>query len=388
MRYNLLTLQLLYEGYSAENYPDFVKICTSRFTGNNPLRNLAGGFEYRSEYLSKIVFKTPCGRYVLGTHVFGNFSYITEWQPENNNPVIRCPFTIGDFSCDKVHPLLRNECKHNETGNRLQFCSCCMTDEPYEYDYSIEKANSDRDRYIEKRFQEFSKKKHGRVCRNHCRYNEVIDEWKMSYSPKSCAKNCYSSFCPVRGRELNNKKANVYYDLYTKTVHEDGFLTWENERLQKGIRYFDTPVSKDICEDFVKMQADEIEKDYRMNHGMKIVFNKSFQYEIRNIRIESRPRRNLFEDLKDIENGCYVSFAPEDEKKKKEEKRLKREQALRKRISSLEKKIVTGGFDSLSAGERYRAEKHLSCERIDELEIQYQKQKKASVPVQLSLLEL
>lgn len=38
MRYNLLTLQLLYEGYSAEEHPDFVQVCTSRLTGKNPLR--------------------------------------------------------------------------------------------------------------------------------------------------------------------------------------------------------------------------------------------------------------------------------------------------------------------------------------------------------------
>lgn len=387
MRYNLLTLQLLYEGYSAEEHPDFVQVCTSRLTGKNPLRNLSGGFEYKRAYLDTLVFKTPCGRHVLGSHVFNNLSYITEWQPENNNPVIRCPFTIGDFSCDRVHPLLKKE-DNSWSGNRLQFCSCCLTSEVYDYENSVEKANEDRSRYIEKKFQEFSEKKNGHVCRNHCRYNELTDEWKMNYRPETCAQHCYSSFCPVRGRALDKKKANVYYDVYTKTMHEEGFLKWENEKIQKGIRYFDSAVSRDICDDFVRLQADEIEKKYRMNHGRGLTFDKSSFFEIRNIRVESRPSRNLLEDLRDIQDGCYVSWAPEDEKKKKEEKKLKRKQAAEKRLASLEKKILLVGFDSLSEGEKYRAEKYLTCERIDELDAQYQEEKSKPLPVLLSLFDM
>lgn len=388
MRYNLLTLQLLYEGYSAEMYPDYVRIPTGMLPGDNPLNNIYGGFEFVKAYLDTMVFKTPCGKFVLGRNVIDNMHFHISWQAENFNPVIKCPYAFKrDFSCDLMHPLLKENRAHAGSYSKMQFCSCGLSYEEYEYENSIEKAEKEKLLHMEKRYEEFSQRKKGHVCRNHARFDENTDEWKMSYSPERCASVCTYQYCPVRGKELSKKKANVYYDLYTKTVHEDGLLNWETEKIQKGIRYFDTAVSRDICEDFVRIESGEIERNYRLNHGRSLAFGKGPMFEIRNIRVEARPSRNLLEDLRDIDEGRFVSFAPEDEKKKKEEKKAKRKQAAEKRLVRLEKKIVSNGFDNLTEGDKYRAEKLLSCERIDELDAQYQEEKSKPVMIPLSLFD-
>lgn len=386
--YNLLTLQLLYEGYTAKNYPDFVKIPSGILPGDNPLNNIYGGFEFQRNYLDDMVFKTPCGKYVKGRNIIDNMHFYISWQAENYNPVIRCPYAVKKgFSCNKMHPILQGKDASSDNFHGMQFCSCNVSDEAYEYENSIEKENDDRQCHMEFKFQEFSEKKNGHVCRNHCRYDEFKDEWEMRYSPELCVHRCYSSFCPVRGRELDSKKANVYYDILTKGIYDRGFIDEEWERVEKGVRFFDKPVSRDICEAFVKLESDVIAKRYQQNHGRDFLADKSFSFEILNIRVESRPHRDLEADLRDIEEGRCISWAPEENKRKREEKKVRRKQAAAKRLEKLEKKILSNGFDSLNEGDKYRAEKLLSCERIDELNTRYQEERSKAVQVQLSLFD-
>lgn len=387
MAYNLLTLQLLYEGYTVENYPDFVQIDTSRLPGKNPLRNLGGGFVYKSDYLRSMIFKTPCGFYVCGENVLKNMFYYIAWIPENNNPVIRCPFARGDFSCDKQHPLLQN--KREDSGIIImKFCSCSQTKEDYVYDMSIEKVRRDRNAEIEQKYQEFVKSKNGHVCRNHAVFNEYDAQWHLKYDPEHCAYSCYSSFCPIRGRELNKKKANVYYDLFMKGVYEEGLIRQEWERVRKGVRYFKKPVSRDICDDFIKLRSDVILNKYKLNHGREFMADPSLVVEVRNIRAESRPRRDLEQDLLDIKEGRFISWEPDAEKKQLEEKRLRRQLAQEKRISRLEKKIVRSGIESLDTAERIRVKKLISPERIIQLEKEREELRQRPVLEQVNLLEI
>jgi len=386
--YNLLTLQLLYEGYTAEKYPDFVRVSNSRF-GKNPLKNLDGGFEFTRDHLEKMVFKTPCGKLVKGTDCFRNMSFHLTWQPENFNPVIRCPYAVGKgFECDMVHPLLKENRAHEGSMSVMQFCSCSLTEESYDYENSIEKAYDDKRRHQEELYEEFVQSKKGHVCRHHARYDEHNDQWKMNYSPEYCASICTHSFCPVRGRELNKKKANVYYDIYRKTVKDTGLVCLENESMEMGLRYFDHSVSRDICEAFVKHGgAREIESKYRLEHGRDFVFDPNYTVEIRNVRVESRASRDLMADLELLKSGCKVTWAPEEEKLNKEAKRQRRKIAAEKRIARLEKKIIKEGMDNLNEGDTYRMNKLLSEERIMELEILHQEEKNKPVMVQIGLID-
>ena len=52
--YNLLTQELLLQGYTAEHYPDYVRIGNGRL-GKSPLENSCGGFIYTKDYLEKKV---------------------------------------------------------------------------------------------------------------------------------------------------------------------------------------------------------------------------------------------------------------------------------------------------------------------------------------------
>ena len=47
--YNLLTQELLLQGYTAEHYPDYVRIGNGRL-GKSPLENSCGGFIYTKDY--------------------------------------------------------------------------------------------------------------------------------------------------------------------------------------------------------------------------------------------------------------------------------------------------------------------------------------------------
>ena len=90
----LLTKRLLSEGYTKDKHPDYVEVCKSAW-GKELWQNLAGGFKYTREYLSKMVFKTGCGLLVKGIRfATGSLSYMgIDWIPENNNPVIACPYS-------------------------------------------------------------------------------------------------------------------------------------------------------------------------------------------------------------------------------------------------------------------------------------------------------
>lgn len=387
MQYNLLTLQLLTEGFTVERYPDFVEIDSSRLFGNNPLHNLGGGFVYKKDYRERMVFKTPCGLFVKGEKLIHNMSYMgIDWQAENNNPVINCPYRSGAFACDRRHLLLQDhECV---TGNSvLEFCDCHRTEEEFEYERSLDRVLDEQFEAREEKYRKFVEQRNGQVCRNHAVYDEKTGSWSFCYNPERCAHMCNARYCPVLGRDLQKKKANVYYDLYTSGVYEQGLICQEWKNVQKGIRYFDKKVSIDICEAFVKLQADAIENKHKWNHSHMHAVDSSFKAEIRNIRVKSRLSRDQEQDLKDIQEGHYVSWAPDEEKKKMTDKRERRRQNLEKRIRKMEKKILQNGYEGLDAADKIRADKLFSTEHLEELEEKRMEELQKPKLVQISLLE-
>lgn len=387
MGYNLLTLQLLRDGYTVENHPDYVQVDSSRLTGPDPLNNLGGGFVFKKGYLETMVFKTPCGYIVKGSNVFHNMFYVQEWQPENYNPVIVCPFArkLG-FTCDKVHPDLW---KASDSKGQIQFCSCSLTDEAYQYGKSIEKVRKDKEDEKHALYEKFVEERKGRVCWNHAHYDESTGVWSQHYSAEVCAHRCYSSFCPIRGRALNAKKGDVYYDVYSSGIYEDGIIIQEWKKAQKGLRFFKKAVSLDICESFVESGEARraIEWEYRSNNSTEFLFDKSLRVEIRNIRAESRPSRNLEQDLADMKAGCYVSWNPADEKEAKAEKKKRRAMAAQKRKQKLEKRIVSAGFDGLTDIEKIRAERIFDESELEALEKRHQEEGNIPAYEQMNILD-
>ena len=151
--YNKLTKELLAAGYTVDNYPDYVKIDASRLTGDDPLRNLSHGFVYKRSHSDKFVYKTGCGKYVMGQNVMSSLSYMgVEWTHENNSPTLRCPW-------DKPNCPDNDKRLHGMHGGGLCiqcWCTCHRTDEPYDYENSIEKADKERDEEEQRKYQEYS----------------------------------------------------------------------------------------------------------------------------------------------------------------------------------------------------------------------------------------
>ena len=398
-KYNLLTKRLLAEGYTADNYPkDKVHIAGGYHTASTgPLDNVYGGFEYNRVYSDNFLYKTGCGMYVKGSNVLTHMGYMgEEWCHENDNPVVRCPY-------DKAECPLNDKRLHGIFGGGLCiqcWCACHKTDEAYDYEHSFEKANQDRKDEERRKYQEYSDAHNGRVCQNHMYYNARTREWNMYYAPAICASMCFAQngYCPVLGRKLNEKRGNVYYDLKTSGIKkqtEAQRSLFDGERwthIEKGMRVFKNPCSMDICEAFIKVQSDKILSDYKVNHSTEYLFDKSFKAEILNIRAESKPSRDLLQDLQDIRDGIEISHASDNEKQKKEAKKEKRKLAKQKNIERLEKKIIEVGYENLVeySADRVHADKWLTPERLDELE-QIRKQKikeEQEKPVQLSLFDM
>lgn len=393
--YNKLTQRLLEKGYTAEKHPEYVQVCTSRFPGNNPLNNFSGGFEYKRYYSDKIVYKTGCGKYIMGSHVLNELSYIIDWSHENDNPVFRCPY-------DKP------ECQYNDPrlygtqggGLCIQcWCTCHSTDEPYDYENSIEKVNSEREEERRRKYEEYSDAHSGRVCQNHMFYDERTRTWSQHYNPIRCASMCYSKngYCPILGRQLSKKRGNVYYDLKESGAvrKKEQISLFEQDRWQhitKGIRFLKRPCSLDICEAIVKTQQEDIRRNYEINHSSMMLMDETYTWDIYNIRAEAKPSRDLLQDLQDLRDGIPITFdddmIKEKEKKKKEQRNANKQKAIEK----LEKKLIEIGYENLSdtSVDRVHADKWLEPERLTELEnIRRQKIKEErDKPVQLSLFDM
>jgi len=396
MEYNKLTRELLAQGYTTEHYPEYVQIASSRLPGNDPLNNLYGGFEYKRWYCSKFVYQTGCKKHVLGENVLTDMGYMgVEWTHENNCPVIRCPY-------DKAECEMNDSRLHGIHGGGLGiqcFCVCHRTEERYDFENSIEKANKERREEIERKYQEYSDAHNGRICRRHMYYNERTKEWNLIYEPKSCASLCYSKdgCCPILGKKLSRKRGNVFYDLKTSGIRQqegEQISIFDGEpwvHIRKGIRYFKKPCSIDICEAFVKLQSSQILEDYNINHSFEKWIDPTWTVEILNIRAESRPSRDLIQDLEDLKNGIFISYDEEGEKQKKQRKRERREKAVKKKVERLEKKIIETGYENLEpySLDKIHTDKWLDRERIEELQnIRQQKIKEEQEkPVQLSIFD-
>lgn len=397
--YNKLTKRLLEEGYTADNYPkDKVHIAHGCYSGNgNPLDNVYGGFEYNRIYCDKFTYKTGCGMHVKGINVLNSLGFMgEEWCHENDNPVIRCPY-------DKPKCPDNDSRLHGVHGGGLCiqcWCVCHRTDESYDFERSFEKVEKERQEEKKRKYKEYFDAHNGRICENHMFYDERTRTWSLRYKPTRCAEMCHSpnGYCPILGRQLSKKRGNVYYDLkesgaVKKTDNQISLFDKERwERATKGIRYLKKPCSIDICEAIARTQADDISRNYEINHSTELMYDKTWKFEIYNIRAESKPSRDLMQDLQDIRDGIPIYFEDDLIKEDKKEKKEKREKNKQKAIDRLEKKILEVGYWNMEpfSIDRLHADKWLEEEHINELEeIRHKKLKEEQEkPVQLSLFDM
>ena len=369
-RYNELTKRLLNEGYTAEHYPDYVTIQDWK----KDLDNFYGGFSYQPWWIYKQTFRTPCGLQVQGLHAMSSMSFRgLDWTYENDLACIHCPYKRTD--CEKRHPYLREG-----SGVLKDWCNVHLTGEPYSYEGSVEELRKIREDEIHQQKLSFILQKNGRACEKLMRYDPSEDCWKMEYDLADCARFRCSGFCPMKGRELEQKRGNVFYDLKItgRDYSKDGTL-FEGERftrITKGIRALAYPVSLDICKAYSRLCKDEI--NWR-------VYN---QYH-RELFFAEYHSRDLLQDLEEIRAGITICHASDQEKQEIQEKRERRTRARKIKLKRLEKKILDKGYENLPPHsiDRVHADKWLGEERLKELDrLREQRlREEQDKPVQLSL---
>lgn len=337
MEYNKLTIQLLKEGYNAEHYPDYVTIGSSGV--KKTLDNYNGGFIYKWYYADKLVYMTPCGKFVLGENVIPDVAYMgIEWTHENDAPLFFCP--LKNAGCKLRNPLLADF-----TVAGRPACACHRAEVPYDYNNSIEKLQEEMDRKKRIAMERFIDERNGHACVKHMYYNEDTETWQMKYDPMVCAKSGCRGFCPIRGRELSTKRGNVYVDKKITIIRSDGTI-FDGEvktEIFKDLRFLKSPVSMDICEEVVTKCSDRIIR-YFLD---KCIPSPTTEVEILNIRAASRPSRDLLQDLEDIRDGIAIFHESDLIAKTKADKKAHREALFIRKKTTLAKKLVTVGLPNL-----------------------------------------
>lgn len=382
-KYNLLTRELMAAGYDAFNHPNYVKVAGGCFNKADPLDNLYGGFEFIRAYADKFTYKTGCGLFVQGIHVLDDLSCYGETHShENNNPVVSCPY-------------LKKGCKENFNfliGNEICggglcaqcWCECHRTDESFDYNKSIERANKQNREKREMLFQELVKKYNGRICKNHCYFNEHKQEWFFDYNPKHCAVSCPKmyTYCDVLGKQLSKKKGNVFFDVKKEYDVQVGdgqqiglFDKSHITEITKGFKVFKKPISLDICQAYAKVGLKDIQWNYEVNHSSEKFWNNTVSFEVINIRAEVKETRDLFQDLEDIKNGITISHESDNLAEKKDLKRERSEKAKEAKRRKFIREIQNKGWDYFDVFEKNKILKVLDEEEIEEANKEFLKPK-------------
>ncbi|MDF1495200.1 hypothetical protein [Caproiciproducens sp. CPB-2] len=358
---NELTKRLFAEGYTRENYPDYVK----------PYFWFYGGFTYTLEHLRKMVFSTPCGLLVSGDHFTnGSMSYMgIDWIPENDNPTITCPRFSLKEPCQINHELLRG-CGLLSRSGKIVSCACHQVNEPYDYERSCDKVIDDVNKESNELFEEFNIQKGGRACRLQSYYDRHTKQWHMNYDPRGCATyGC--SFCNVLQTELCHKKGNVYYDeIVTHTEKGKGlFPDKVVTTATKGKKLLKHQASLTLCEAIVKYAKWRIIEQkmgsYEHKERLKIRSDPNFSVQYVNFRAESRETRDLMDDLANIQEGIEVVHASDQQKEIKAAKHERRVSAREAKKNKLKKRIFEVGFSGLDELELRRYQKWFRPEEED-----------------------
>ena len=358
---NKLTEELISQGYTKENYPAWVK----------PWNEFYGGFEYTIEYKDKMVFETPCGMVIKGSHWnSGYMSYMgVNWTLENDCPTINCPYK--KIGCKDNHKLLKNsECGGGTV--KFVFCACHKTTKEYKYEISIDKVINQREDEIEQKFSDFQKT-HKRVCQQMCRFSEYKNSWVQSYDPTECQRFC--NYCSILKISFSGKKGNVFYDIYT-TTEIKGVGLFQNEFKTIAIkdkRYFEKPMPIEVCEVIADYFKDKIISKEKARHNSEIYFNDHhnvfFKLEVKNIRAEIRCARDLEKDLEDISNGIAVVHQSDLIIGKKSEKRQRKEVAQNAKIKKYLLLLSQNDIENIDKKYKYKIIKAIEKGLITEEDI-------------------
>ena len=356
---NELTRRLLAEGWKPEDTPP----------GTHPYKDYYGGWTYTGDAIKSMVWETPCGLLVAGSHFLNGYMAFNgvDWRVENGNPVVCCP-VFPSAPCPLRDPLLGSQRFTGGSGDIVFQCACHRTERPYSYEGSIDEAHNQVRKEADSLWEVFKAQHKGRVCRYQCRYGRTVKRWRAFYNPMDCTQmNC--TYCDVLAKKIEPRKGNVFYDLQKSwTVKGEGLFPDQRKTVvEKGCKLLSHTVSLTICEAIIKYGRREIEYRIRSKYHRELFFDKSLEIEILNLRAARVDTRDIVQDLRDVANGVEVTHAADNLKAAKEQKRARRAASKERRIRKVEAMILAHGWDDLDATWKRRAEKLLDDDRIDEL---------------------
>lgn len=330
---NELTKRLLADGHTRVNHPEHVY--WSDFEN----------FGYKAEYIFGTVWETPCRLLIEGRSVFtSDVTYNNVWYcPENNNPVIRCPYS-------------KTGCEHQpEMLGRWNMCICHQTERAYDYEASAEKAESDQEKQARAAYMEITGGQYCSCVVNSNGYKP--GRYQIEYDPDTCIScHCSNQVCSITKRQRDLTKVNIYYDIIREKITRVGIIEDTQKSIEKGCKVFRKPVARTDAEMWLKRKKADYNpfqaksgiieprlsaEDHRMNYFSK--HHRSwpgydyfeFRYHVENIRIEAREQRDLLQDLQDVANGLEVFHASDVKKaavqKKKDAKQSRQAAKDRKK---------------------------------------------------------
>lgn len=235
MEQNQLTRDLYAAGYTREDHPSFVYWSDWQ------------NFGYLFEALLKFTWETPCGLLVDGKSDLGrglacsdaSFQGI-DYCPENDNPLLRCPYE-------------RKDCPHSISGFPVPLCPCHTTGKRYSFEQSAEKVETERSERQHRQYTEIT----GGVycaCVVGCNGYEG-GRVEVKYDVEQCIRcRCQNPVCVIRKQKRDLSRANIFYDVRRTWITRIGFLEEKKVQVIKGERVFPHPVARTDAEIWLEMK--------------------------------------------------------------------------------------------------------------------------------------
>lgn len=338
---NELTKRLYAEGWARDHHPDNVYW--------SDYENLG----YKFDYLLKTVWKTGCGLLADGRSVacgdtsFGGIEYCSE----NDNPLIRCPYG-------------KKDCKHIPAGFPFPECPCRMTDEPYDYERSLEKVQDGVNRQSHEQYMEITG---GAYCACVVGSNGYLGgNVQVAYDVQKCISfGCENTTCVILKKDRDLARVNIFYDVRRTWITKEGIIEDTRVEVTKGVKVFRAPVARTDAEIWLKTkQAEynpihdkcEIAPRLTPDDRKQAFFSKhhrswpgydyfEFHYEVENIRIAKSEQKNLIQDLRDVAEGISVLHASDLQKAAAAQKKERRANAKEQRVKKAIKVLQSGGAE-------------------------------------------
>ena len=325
MEQNQLTRDLYAAGYTREDHPSFVYWSDWQ------------NFGYLFEALLKFTWETPCDLLVDGKSDLGrglacsdaSFQGI-DYCPENDNPLLRCPYE-------------RKDCPHSISGFPVPLCPCHTTGKRYSYEQSAERVESERSERQHRQYMEITG---GAYCACVVGGNGYDGgHVEVQYDVEQCIRcRCQNPVCVIRKQKRDLSRANIFYDVRRTWITRIGFLEEKKVQVTKGERVFPHPVARTDAEIWLETKkahfnplwsSSVIDSPHLTPEDRRQTFFSKmhrrygeydyfeFHYDVENIRIAKSEQRDLLQDLRDVADGLEVVHAVD----------LKKEQAAKKRES-------------------------------------------------------